>query len=69
MKCRGGSSNLKRSDLCCTGINVLHSTINNKGIKVEILWVVVGLDQAPLVVFVLFLIMSWLTGGLSSHLV
>ena len=36
-ECRGGSSNLKRSDLCCTRINVLHSTIDNKGIKVEIL--------------------------------
>ena len=43
--------------------------LNNKGTKVEILLIVIMLDQAPLAVCVLFLIMSWLIRRLPSHLV
>ena len=56
-------------DLCCTRIKVLLSIINKEGTKVEILLIVIMPDQAPLAFFVLFLIMSWLTRRLSSHLV
>ena len=40
-----------------------------QGTKVKILLIVIMLDQAPLAVCVLFVIMSWLTRRLPSHLV
>ena len=50
-------------------MKVFLSIINKEGTKVEILLIVIMPDQAPLAFCVLFLIMSWLTRRLSSHLV
>ena len=47
----------------------MHFIINKEGTKVEILLNVIMPDQAPLAFCVLFLIMSWLTRRLPSHLV